>query len=192
MQKTQITRVPVIVRTALKLMTVCMTLGLVLSQTGCMSAYKQSVGADTQQSFTRVYLTDFSSAWESVLDSLKSMRLDVTNREGGFVQTRWMENTADKNFTDSFGNADAYLKAQFRLRVSVAKGFYNGRPSVKISVTKEQMVQRDVLEGWQRIESDHIDENTFLYRIGRIIFIRMRLAQIEEEKTKKAIESSTF
>lgn len=183
MQKTQITLNRVFALAALS---------LVLSLSGCMAAYKQSVGADTQQSFTRVYLTDFSSAWESVLDSLKSMRLDVTNREGGFVQTRWMENTADKNFTDSFGNADAYLKAQFRLRVSVAKGFYNGRPSVKISVTKEQMVQRDVLEGWQRIESDHIDENTFLYRIGRIIFIRMRLAQIEEEKTKKAIESSTF
>jgi hypothetical protein len=160
--------------------------------TGCTSAYRQSVGGETAQVFNRVYLTDFNTAWQAVLDALKSSRLDVSNREGGFIQTRWTENTAEKNFTDSFGGADSYLKAQFRVRVTVAKGFYNGHPSVKVTVQKEQLIQRDVLEGWRPIETDMIDENTLLYRIGRIIYIRMKLARLEEEKTKKAIENSGF
>jgi hypothetical protein len=163
-----------------------------VTASGCVSAYRQTVGGETAQVFTKIYLTDFNTAWQSVLDSLKASRLDVSNREGGFIQTKWTENTAEKNFVDSFGGADAYLKAQYRFRVNVAKGFYNGRPSVKVTVQKEQLIQRDVLEGWRPIETDAVDENTLLYRIGRIIFIRMKLAQLEEEKTKKAIESSGF
>jgi hypothetical protein len=165
---------------------------LLLSQVGCMSAYRQTVGGDTTQGFNRVYLTDFNTAWQAVLDALKSCRLDVVNREGGYLLTKWTDNTSEKNFTDSYGSANAYLKTQFRFKVTVGKGFYNGHPSVKIFVIKEQLVQRDVLEGWRPIESDSIDENTMLYRVGRLIHMRMKIAKIEEEKTRKAIESSGF
>jgi hypothetical protein len=157
---------------------------------GCMTAYKQTVGGEGVQTFTRIYLTDFNTAWQATLDALKSARLDVSNREGGFVQTKWTENTADKNLIDSFGSADAYLKAQYRFRVTVAKGFYNGNPSVKVAVQKEQLVERDVLEGWRPVDTDSIDENTLLYRIGRLIYIRMRINQLEENKTQKEIEAS--
>lgn len=158
----------------------------------CTSAYKRSVAGHNVEVYSKIYLTDFNTAWQSVLDALKSARLDVSNREGGFIQTRWTDNTAEKNFTDSFGSANAYLKTQYRFRVNVAKGFYNGKPSVKVTVQKEQLVQRDVLEGWRPTESDSIDENTLLYRIGRLIVIRHRLAKIEEEKTKKEMENVTF
>ena len=159
---------------------------------GCVSAYKQSVGSEASPTFHRVFLTDFNIAWESVLVALKSSSLDVSNREGGFVRTKWAENTAEKNFTDSFGTADSYLKAQYRFRVTVSKGFYNGKQSVKVSVQKDQLVQRDVLEGWRPVESDEVDENTLLYRIGRIIHVRGELAKIEEERVKKELENVEF
>ena len=158
----------------------------------CATAYRESIGSDTSRVIQRVYITDFNTAWQSVLDALKNNRLDVSNREGGFLQTKWTENTSEKNFVDSFGGADAYLKAQYRLRVNVGKGYYNGQPSVKISIQKEQLVQRDVLEGWRPTDSDAIDETTLLYRVGRIIHIKMKLAYLEEQKTKKAIESTEF
>ncbi|MGZ6331463.1 MAG: hypothetical protein ACXWP5_02505 [Bdellovibrionota bacterium] len=145
---------------------------------------------DTGRTFERIYLSDYNTAWQATLDGIKNSRLDVSNREGGFVQTKWTDNTSEKNFVDSFGAADSFLKAQYRFRITVAKGFYNGQPSVKVAVQKEQLVQRDVLEGWRPAESDGIDENTLLYRIGRLIFIRMKIAQLEEEKTKKALEQA--
>jgi hypothetical protein len=160
--------------------------------TGCMSAYRKSVGADLSNTYSKIFLTDFNTAWQAVLDSLRNSRLDVSNREGGVVQTRWTDNTAEKNFVDSFGGADAYLKAQYRFRVTAAKGFYNGKPSVKVTVQKEQMVQRDVLEGWKPIESDDIDENTLLYRIGRLIQIKLKLQALEEEKARKTLEGVEF
>ena len=167
-------------------------LSLSVLTTSCVSAYIQSVGGDPAQVFERIYVTDYNTAWQATLDALKNTHLDVTNREGGIIQSRWTENTAEKNLTDSFGVADSYLKAQFRFRVTVSKGFYNGQPTVKVRVQKEQMIQRDVLEGWKPIESDSIDETTLLYRIGRLITIRTRLTKIEEEKNKKELESTYF
>jgi hypothetical protein len=188
------------VRTALKLrfrrgrqlLRLTIVAALILSFAGCVSAYKQSVGGETEQIFTRIYLTDFNTAWQGVLEAMKHNRLDISNREAGYIQTKWTDNTEDKNMADSVGDAPSYLKAQYRFRVNVAKGFYNGKPSVRVSVQREQLVERDVLEGWKPIETDAIEENTLLYRIGRIIFIRMKLAKLEEQKTQEQIQNTTF
>jgi hypothetical protein len=165
---------------------------LSLSVSGCMTAYRDSVHADTLKTYTRIFLTDYNTAWQSALESLKSSRLDVSNREGGFLQTKWTDNTAEKNFIDSFGTAESYLKAQYRFKVVVAKGFYNGKPSVKVSVEKDQVIQRDVLEGWRPVATDSIDENTLLYRIGRIIWMKMKLAKLEERRVQKAMQETKF
>jgi hypothetical protein len=153
-----------------------------------MSAYIQSVGGDADQVFERTYFTNYSVAWDSVLDALKYSRLDVSNKESGFIQTKWTDNTVEKNLADSFGGTDAYLKAQYRFRISISKGFNKGTPTVKAEVQKEQVVQRDVLEGWRPVRTDSIDEKTLLYRIARVIFIKSKIAQLEEQKVKKLLE----
>lgn len=165
-------------------------LTLTLAGSGCASAFRQSVGGDPEQVYTRTYLTDVNTAWQGVLESLHSQPIDITNRESGYIQTRWIDNTEQRNFTDSFGGADYLLKAQYRFKINVSKSFYKGEPSAKVTVQKEQLVQIDVLEGWQRRESDSIEENTLLYRIGRIIYMRMKLAKIEEDKMKKELRES--
>ncbi len=153
----------------------------------CTGPYRRSLGGETDQNFSRIYRTDFNTAWQAVLDALKNSRLDVSNREAGFIQTRWVDNTAEKNLIDSYGQTDTYLKTQYRFRVTVAQGAFEGRPSVKVTVRKEQVVSRDVLEGFQKAQTDSVEENTLLYRIGRIIFMRMKLALIEEQRTQQAI-----
>lgn len=163
---------------------------LALSASGCMTAYKKSVGGEGPKTFIRIYLTDFNTAWQSVGDSLKSFRIDVSNREGGFYQTRWTDNTAEKNFIESYAGATSFLKAQFRFKIVLTKGLYNGKDSVKISVLKEQLIQRDVLDGWRPVDTDDIEENTLLYRIGRLITMRMRMAKIDELKQKEELKAN--
>lgn len=163
-----------------------------LMMSGCMSAYVKSVGGDTDRVFSRIFVTDLNTAWQSVLESLKSNQLDISNREAGIVQTRWSDNTSEKNMTDAQGSIQPYLKAQYRFRISVAEGFFNGIQSVRVGVQKEQMVQRDVLEGWIPAATDTVDENTLLYRVGRIISIRMKMEQIEEQKKKEELKRLGF
>ncbi len=158
---------------------------------GCMSAYEKSIGGDTEQIFSRYYLSDFNTVWQSVLGALKSIPLDIANRESGFLRTKWTLNTADKNFFDSFGPGGVYLQAQYRIRISLSKGFYNGTPSVKVSVLKEQMIQRDVLEGWRPVVTDTVDEHTLLYRVGRLVYLQTKIAEVDKEKTERVLREST-
>ena len=155
-----------------------------------MNAYRKSVGATAEQSYNRIFITDSNTAWQAVLESLKSSRLDVSNKDGGFLQTRWTDNTEERNFANSFGGADSYLKAQYRFKINLNPGFYSGNNAVKITVKRDQWVQRDVLEGWRPTETDGVEERTLLYRIERIISLRTRLAEIEQEKTEKQIKQN--
>jgi len=148
------------------------------------------VGTDVEKVFVKIYTADYDVVWESVLGSLKSYPLDVANKEGGAVQTKWQDNTAETDLAEVFGGQKVFLKAQFRLRVRLAKGFYQGKPSVKVTLRKEQLVQNDVLEGWRPVETNGITENTFLYRMGRIILMKIKLARMEELRINEEVEAA--
>lgn len=169
-----------------------LVIGLALSAFGCMSAYKKSVGANTDEVYTRVYRTDFNTAWQATLDALKSVRLDVTNRDSGNIQTRWIDNTVERNMADGDGTTSLYMKAQYRYRINLAAGDYKGENGMKVSVQREQLVQRDALDDFRPIESDGVEEKTLLYRIGRIVSVRKRLSNMEEERTNKELMNNDF
>jgi hypothetical protein len=62
---------------------------------------------------------------------------------------------------------------------------------VKVTVQREQVAQRDALDDFRPLESDSIEENTLLYRIGRIITLKTRLAKLEEYRTKLEMRQAT-
>lgn len=171
-----------------RIQALALILFLVIGLSSCMSAYKKSVGGEVEKKSSRIYLSDFNTAWQGVLESLKSFPIEVSNREAGYIRTKWIDNTAQRNFVDAYVGANLYLKARFRFTITVAKGFFDGRPSVKVSVQKDQLIQQDVLEGWKPQVSDLVEEKTLHYRIGRIVYIRTELARLEEERQKQAIE----
>ena len=155
---------------------------------GCSTPLLHQPGSQIEHIYSRIFLTDYNTAWQSALEALKRYDKTVQNRQGGVLQTNWIDNTTEKNFIDSFGGDATYIKARYRMNLSLAPGNYNGKPSVKVSILKEQMIQRDLLEGWKPVSSDSIEENAFLYRIGRIIFLKLKLKQIEDQKVKAILE----
>jgi len=161
---------------------------LAFATSGCMTAYKKSVGGDSDQVFSKIFIGEYSMAWEAAVDALKASPMEVVNRENGSLQTKWIDNTAERNLIDSAGSVSPYTKAQYRFRVTVAKGNLDGHNSVRVSVQKEQQIQRDVLEGWRNQESDEIQENSLLYRVGKLIEFKIRSEKIENQKIKKQLE----
>ena len=155
-----------------------------------MSAYKKSVGGNSERIYTKIFITEYPVAWESAVDALKASPVEIVNRENGTLQTKWIDNTAERNLIDSAGSVNPYSKAQYRFRVTLAKGFYNGHTSVRTTVQKEQQIQRDVLEGWVNQETDGIQENTLLYRIGKVIEGKVRIQEIENQKLKKQMKEA--
>ncbi len=176
-------------RKCTKLAAIAAVAGITAFAPGCGSEpLFYSPGTELDHIYSRIFLTDYNIAWQATLDALKRFEKTVQNRQGGVMQTSWVDNTAEKNFSDAFGGDATYLNARYRFKVSIAPGNYNGKPSVKISILKDQLIQRDLLEGWKQVPSDALEENSFLYRIGRIIFIKQKLKQLEDQKLQQVIE----
>lgn len=152
---------------------------------GC-SSYKQfQYIAEEFEIPSQVYRNDYSQTWQAVLQIMQRYDLSLQNQEAGIIKTRWIDNTLELNFADSFGSRDAVKAARFKLILNVVKGFRGTREVSKVTVFKRQMVENDFLQGWKVVRSDGILEKTILYRIERILAVDRRLKKIEEQKAKE-------
>lgn len=138
----------------------------------------------------QVYNSDYNQTWQAVIKIMASFDLEIKNQETGVLKTRWRDNTTELNFSDSFGSGDSVKSAKFKLIVNVVKGFKGSREVSKVTVFKRQMIEKDFLQGWKVIRSDGFQEQTILYRIGRVLALEKRLKAIEEKKAKE--EESSF
>jgi hypothetical protein len=154
---------------------------------GCASAYDKMVSADSDRMFSKVYVTDYIISWESAIEALKTSPMEVVNRENGTLQTKWIDNTVERNAMDSYGNVVPYVRARFRFQVTLVKGYHEGKPSVRVNVQKEQQYQRDVLDSWRALSTDGIQEQAMLYRIGKMIEFKSRLLRLENDRLKKQV-----
>lgn len=158
----------------------------------CLSCSSYEQFQDVTQELeipSKVFKADYNQAWQAVLLVMRQYDLELQNQESGVIKTRWIDNTVELNFADSFGSSDAVKSARFKIVINVVKGFRSGREVSKISVYKRQMIEQDFLQGWKVIRSDGIQEETVLYRISRLIQIDNKLKEIENQKSKEA-ESS--
>ena len=165
---------------------------LMVLSSGCMSAYVKSVGGDTERVYAKIFLTEYPIAWDAAVDALKASPMEVVNRENGTLQTKWIDNTSERNLIESAGSVNTYNKAQYRFRVTLAKGSVEGNTSVRITVQKEQQIQRDVLDGWRNQETDGIQENSLIYRLGKLIEFKLKNEKIESQKIKSQLDDLPF
>lgn len=112
--------------------------------------------------------------------------LHSVRSSAGVIKTRWIDNTLEVNFADSFEGDTAVKSAKFKLIINVTKGFRSNREVSKITVYKRQLVERDFLQGWKETPSDNILEQTILYRIGRNISIDNKLKKLEKLRRQQS------
>ncbi|MBI3554698.1 MAG: hypothetical protein HY074_00370, partial [Deltaproteobacteria bacterium] len=86
-------------RKCTKLATLAGLAGGALFGTSCGSEpLFYSPGSELDHIYSRIFLTDYNIAWQATLDALKRFEKTVQNRQGGVLQTAWVDNTAEKNF----------------------------------------------------------------------------------------------
>lgn len=138
---------------------------------------------------SQIYTADYNQTWQAVIQVMKRFDISYQNQESGKIKTRWMDNTLQVNFTDSFGSADAVKAAEFKLMVNVAEGYSYGRKVTKVTIFKRQRVENDFLQGWKEKQTDGIQEKTLLYRVGRLIENDNKLKAIDKAKEEEELES---
>lgn len=135
---------------------------------------------------TQVYRVDYNKVWIEVMKITNKYAREVSNQEAGIIKTRWIDNTLELNFSDSFGSSDAVKTARFKLIINVVKGFRGNREVSKVTVFKRQQIQQDFLDGWKTVRTDGILEKSILYRLEMSLKIEGKLQEIEDKKAKES------
>jgi hypothetical protein len=162
---------------------------MMLSLGGCASYEKFRQVTEELEMPSKIYRADFNQTWQAVIEVMKKYDIAQRNQEAGYIKTRWMDNTMEVNFTDSFGSSDAVKAARFKLVVNVVKGFRASSEVAKVTIYKRQLVEQDFLQGWKEIPPDGIMEQTLLYRIGRLIDNDNKLKEIDKAREKEQLEN---
>jgi hypothetical protein len=161
---------------------------LFLGGTSCASydQYKLiTQGFDLPQ---KIFVYDYYQVWNAVIEVIKANNYDTAeyDMETGLIRSKWIDNTLEMNFSDSFGDSTAIKQSRFKIVFNVIKGFKNNREVGKVVIYRRQFVKNDFLQGWKEIPSDSVLEKTLLYRIERILTINKKLKEIEESAKKSA------
>jgi len=156
-------------------------LSLIFLIASCASYEKYKQITEELEIPTQVFKSDFNQTWAAVLQVMKRFDIAYSNQEAGKIKTRWMDNTLQVNFTDSFGSNDKVKAAEFQLMVNVAEGYSYGTKVTKVTIYKRQRVEQDFLQGWKESPPDGIQEKTLLYRIG---------VKIENDNKLKAVDKA--
>jgi hypothetical protein len=157
---------------------------------GCANYEKFRQVTEELEIPSKIFRADYNQTWQAVIQVMRKFDISQQNQEAGFIKTRWMDNTLEINFSDSFGSADSIKAAKFKLVVNVVRGFRASREVTKVSVYKRQLVEQDFLQGWKEMVSDGIVEKTLLYRIERLIAIDNKLREIDKAREKEQLEKS--
>ncbi|MBY0518764.1 MAG: outer membrane protein assembly factor BamC [Bacteriovoracaceae bacterium] len=162
---------------------------LLLAMSGCASYEKFRQVTEELEMPSKIYKADFNQTWQSVIQVMKKFDIAQQNQESGTIKTRWMDNTMEVNFTDSFGSSDAVKAAKFKLIINVVKGYRASSEVAKVTIYKRQLVEQDFLQGWKEITTDGIMEQTLLYRIGRLIETDNKLKEIDKAREKQQLQN---
>lgn len=163
---------------------------LILS--GCASYEKFRQVTEELEIPARVYKADYNQTWQAVITVMRKYDIATQNQEAGFIKTRWMDNTLEINFADSFGSSDAVKAAKYKMVVNVVKGFRSGREVTKVTIYKRQLIEQDFLQGWKEVPTDGIIEKTLLYRIERLIAIDNKLKEIDKAREREQLQNTSF
>jgi hypothetical protein len=160
--------------------------------TGCANYEKFRQVTEELEIPTKIYRADYNQTWQAVIQVMRKYDIAQQNQEAGFIKTRWMDNTLEVNFSDSFGSADAVKAAKFKLVVNVVRGFRASREVTKVTIYKRQLMEQDFLQGWKEVSTDGIIEKTLLYRIERLIATDNKLKEIDKAREKEQLQNSGF
>jgi len=162
---------------------------LLLATSSCASYEKFRQITEELELPSKIYKGDYNQTWQSVIQVMKRYDIAQQNQEAGYIKTRWMDNTLEVNFSDSFGTSDKVKAAKFKLVVNVTKGYRLAREVTKVTIYKRQLVEQDFLQGWKDIPSDGIKEQVLLYRIERLIWIDNQLRAIDRAKEQEQLQN---
>lgn len=123
------------------------------------------------QTTQKIYDEPYDAVWDATLKVLEEYqyKYPVENKDAGYIETDFMKGHSQKEFFYS-GGQKFQKERKWKLKVwLLSLSSTEDKFRVRVKIEKEEYLGTDFLEGWQRSESDFVEENVILYRIGRVL-----------------------
>jgi hypothetical protein len=129
----------------------------------------------------------FFAQYEEVETALKQAMLKypqrVDNTEAGIFETDYVK--GDARFKPPQTDVTYSSGYRYRILIRLVKGKSEKNPAVKVVVQKQIDIVRDFFSEPDPIQSDGLEENVILYRIGRELTITRALKKSGEKQNQK-------
>lgn len=142
---------------------------------GCVSQPEVS----DNPNFERIFKAKYEETWRALQQSIMPYPLRMNNMDTGQIQTVMIKNSSSSAFKRP-GEKRKSSGYRYRLYFNVAK---ISDQKTRVSISKKAELVRDFISNPEERQSDGLEENVLLYRIGREI--RIERALIKATSAKK-------
>ncbi|MCS6838397.1 MAG: hypothetical protein NZ480_06075 [Bdellovibrionaceae bacterium] len=141
-----------------------------------MSRAEREIREKSQQ---RIFFQSFDHVWQAIQLSIP-YPLAVSDVNQGIIETDWID--ISDGFQPFHGRLDR-RPIQYKLRVLVVRGQYEGESAVRVTIVKPMRIKPNFLGETRSVESDGVEEMLIFYRIERELSIAETIRQ-EASKEK--------
>jgi hypothetical protein len=128
----------------------------------------------------QVYYANYEEVWRASNLVLQPYPLRVSNMDQGLLETDSVRGF--KVWTPPFEPDSGTSGQAYKLTLKILKGKFAGKAATKVSILKEQSLQRDFFSDPKPTASDGLEEKSLLYRIGREIQLERTLNKSQKKK----------
>jgi hypothetical protein len=163
--------------------TLLTTLGVVLC--GCTTATSKLEAKESRGGpFARVFFAKYEEVEAAVKQAMIKYPQRVDNTEAGIFETDYVK--GDARFTPPHKETKLDHGYRYRILLRLVKGKVEGKPSVKVQVTKRIELVRDFFSEPELLTSDGLEEDVILYRIYRELTIGKAITKASEKASQSS------
>ncbi len=117
---------------------------------------------------SKVFIDSYEKVWRAVQLSLRKYPVRTNSMESGILETDFVK--GDKLFSDP-NDPKNKMGLRYKITVRAVKGKIDGKSAIRITVVKNAEGQPDFFSGYQPVNTNGLEEQTVMYRIGRFLEI---------------------
>lgn len=157
---------------------------LAIATSGCASATQKLEAREGDAPYSRVFYANYEDVEMALKQSMLRYPQKVDNTEAGIFETDYIKGEA--RFKPPHKSANFSPGYRYRILVRLVRGRTEDRPAIKVQVSKKPEVLRDFFSDADSVNSDGLEEQVILYRIGRELQLARAIARAGEKQSKKS------
>lgn len=150
---------------------------------GCASATEKLAAREGDGPYSRVFYANYEDVEVALKQAMIRYPQKIDNTEAGIFETDYIK--GDARFKSPIKPATFTPGYRYRILVRLVRGRTDEKPAIKVQITKKPEIVRDFFSDANPVNSDGLEEQVILYRIGRELQLARAIAKSSEKANKK-------